>query len=245
VDNAAFFDDTSEWVDKRGYRLSDRLWANRQSQRRMIDDILREGIRTGATVEDVAGELVRYIDPVYAKPTDGKAHYAATRLAGNEARRANALGTRATAMTDPAGGYLRYTVSATHIGQDDCDARANHDEGFGRGVYRAKEAPLPPEHVGCKCVVETVGPDTRDMAAFVEGLRVEYGVSDPPDLSPDELAVFRRETSAIREAVQVMFQTWFQQVGLVSREQLLETSPTVREWVQDVREAKRKRKGPL
>jgi hypothetical protein len=244
VDNAAFYDDTSTWHDRRGYTLSDRIWANRQALRARIDAIIRQGILDGATVEDVAGELVRYVNPSYARNGhDGKARYAASRLAGNEMRRAHALGTQATAMTDPAGGYLRYTVSAGHIEQDECDTRANHDEGFGRGVYRAKECPLPPEHPGCRCSVSEVGVRTDDMAAFVEQLRVEYGLEDPPDMSPAELVTFRRETGAIREAVQVMFQTWFQQVGLVSREQLLETSPTVKDWVESVRAEKQRRRG--
>src|SRR5690606_23326046 len=188
MDNATrFYDDTSTWRDRRGYDLSDRLWSNRQKTRAIIDEIIRDGIRDGATIDEVANELTSWVRP---GTSGGKAHYAATRLANNEMRRAYALAARDTAKADPALGFLRYRTSAGHIEQDACTSYANHDEHLGRGVYPAGTCPMPPVHVGCRCSVEAVKwdetgtPAAQGMSDFVEKLRVEYDLADPPDLSP-------------------------------------------------------------
>lgn len=238
-----FIDDTLAWEDPRGYDLSDRLWANKAATRSQIDDVLRAGIARGQTVAEVAAQLLRFVSPTYAPHGGGKARYVATRLAQHETSRAQAVATRQVAMTDPAGGYLRYRTSGAHVAVDACDIRADHDEGFGRGVYPAKDCPLPPAHPGCRCRAEVVGPDSRGMDAFVEALRVDHDLADPPDLSPADLAVFRRETAQVRQDVQVMFRAWFEQTGLVSRESLVDSSPTVREWARSVWIEKQRRRG--
>jgi hypothetical protein len=243
MDDNPFVDDTRDWVDQRGFTLSDRVWSNRADMRASIDAILRVGVNDGTPVEEVVTRLVRYVSPAYSQPGDGKAEHAANRLAGNEMRRANALSVRDVAMVDPAGGYLKYVVAASHISPDECSDIASHDEGFGVGVYRAKDTPLPPRHVGCKCSVEQHVLPPEDISAFVEQLRVEYGLdSESDDLSPADLVTYRQETAKVRDAVQLLFRGWLDQTGLVTREQLLESSPSVAEWVSQIREAKRARK---
>ncbi len=244
---ALFYDDVESWRDARGYDLSQRLWRNRQDVRRRIDETIREGIRTGKPVGEIATQLEQYIDPAYLR--SGKAHYPAMRLAGNEVRRANAIATQQVAQQDPSKGFLRYRVSAGHIDPDECTDHANHDEGLGRGVWPAKDCPLPPRHIGCACSVDSVPWEetgtqaAKGMSDFVEGLRVEFDLGDPPDLSPADLVVFRRETAGIRAAVTFMFQAWFEQTGLVTPEDLLTTAPTVAGWVNDVRRRKARRRG--
>lgn len=240
-----FLPDTDTWIDPSGRDLSQRIWGQRAGLRAHIDRMIQDALAKGLTVDEVANHLVRYVSPDYARSGEGRARYAATRLANHEMRRGHAIATQQTAMTNPTGGYLRYTVSAGHSDPDECTALANHDEGYGRGIYPAKDCPLPPRHVGCNCSVEPPGGlgQYGDMDAVVDRLRVEYGLADPPDLSPDELAVFRAETAQIRQDVQLMFRGWFEQTGLVSREQLMDTSPTVRDWVDQVRTEKRRRKG--
>lgn len=243
MDRGAFYDDTETWQDRRGYRLSDRLWSNRQRTRSVIDDVIRQGIRDGATLDEVANELLMWIRPGYSPYGGGKAQYAATRLAGNEMRRARSQAARQVALTDPAGGFMQFDTAPSHIEDDACTDHANHNEGYGRGVWPAEDCPLPPIHVGCACEAEMVrGVDRREMSDVVEALRVEYGLADPPDLSPEELAVFRRETAQVRRDVVLMFNGWFEQTGLVSREQLMEASPSVRAWVESVRAEKRRRR---
>ena len=241
---AAFVDDTDTWQDRRGYTLSDRIWSNKAALRSQIDGMLRDGIRNGETVDQVSESLMTYIRPSYAPFNGGTARYAATRLARHETARAHALATRDASLTDPAGGYLRYTTAAGHIEQDECTDLANRNQGYGRGVYPAKDAPLPPRHVGCRCFLEVLRSVNRQqMRDFVEQLRVEYDLADPPDLSPAELVVFRRETAAIRQAITFMFRAWFEQTGLVTTAQLVESSPTVRDWVESVKRDKARRRG--
>lgn len=242
---AAFIDDTEDWADSRGYTLSDRIWSNRARLEGQIAAMLRDGILRGDTAEEIAGDLARFVNPSYARYGSGTARHAALRLASNETRRAYNLATRDVASTDPAAGYLRYSLSGRtkHVAPHECDDIAGRDGGYGRGVYRANECPLPPRHVGCRCVTSVVrNAGQRDMDVFVEQLRVEYDLADPPDLGPAELAIFRRETAAIRQQVQVMFRAWLDQTGLVSREQLELTSPTVRAWVATVRAQKARRR---
>jgi len=242
---AAFVDDTETWRDsKRGYTLSDRIWSNKAALRAQIDGMLRDGIRNGETVDQVSESLMTYIRPSYAPYGGGKARYAANRLAGNEMRRAHALAVRDTSRTDPAGGFVRYEVSSSHIEQDECTSIADRNDGYGRGVYTADDVPMPPRHPGCRCTISNVrGANRQEMSAFVEALRVEYDLADPPDLSPAELVVFRRETAAIRQAITFMFRAWFEQTGLVTTAQLVESSPTVREWVSSVKREKARRRG--
>jgi hypothetical protein len=241
VDNV-FTDDATTWIDPAGRDLSQRIWGNKAGLRAHIERMITDAIARGLTVEDVTTHLVQYVSPDHARAGEGKARYAAQRLANHEMRRASSIATRDTAVTNPTGGYLRYTLGAGHSEPDECTDHASHDEGLGRGVWPAKDCPLPPRHIGCRCSVTEVGVDARGMNAFVDRLRVEYGLEDPPDMAPDELAMFRRETAQIRQDVQVMFRAWFGQTGLVSRESLIEASPTVRDWVESVQREKRRRR---
>jgi len=238
-----FVPDTETWIDPGGRDLSQRIWGQRAGLRAHIERMIGDAIAQGLTVDDMARHLVRYVSPDYARSGEGRARYAAARLANHEMRRANAIATQQTAMTNPTGGYLRYTVSAGHSEDDECTNLAAHNAGFGRGVYPAKDCPLPPRHVGCGCSVSEVGVNARDMDAFVDKLRVDYELNDPPDLSDEELAVFRAETAQIRQDVQIMFRSWFEQTGLVNPERLVDSSPTVRDWVDSVRSEKRRWRG--
>lgn len=237
-----FAADTETWVDPKGRTLSERIWGNRRGLRAHIDAMVTDAIQGGTTIDDLVSHLVRYVSPTYARSGDGKARHAANRLASNEMRRGRSIATRQTAMTNPTGGLLRYTVGAGHIDPDECTDLANRITRYGRGVYPAKDCPLPPRHVGCRCEVAEVGVDARDMDAFVDSLRVEFELVDPPDMSPAELAIFRRETAQIRQDVQLMFNAWFEQVGLVTTDDLMTASPTVANWVDGVQARKRRRR---
>lgn len=211
--------------------------------RASIDAILRVGVIDDTPVEEVATRLVRYVSPAYSLPGDGKAEHAANRLAGNEMRRAHGLATQQVALVDPAGGYLKYVVDASHVVPDECGDIASHDEGFGVGIYPAKDTPLPPRHVSCRCNVEQHVLPPEDISAFVEQLRVEYGLdSEPDDLSPADLVTYRQETAKVRDAVQLLFRGWLDQTGLVTREQLVESSESVASWVSSVRAEKQARR---
>lgn len=233
---------TPIWRDGRNFDLDDRIWSNRLGARESIDRILRDGIASGASIDDVADELIRYVRPTYAPYGGGRAQYAANRLANNEMRRAHSLSERQVSMTDPLGGFLKFRTAATHIHVDPCTEIANEPSEHGRGVYPADECPLPPIHVGCRCEVEQVQLARTGMDDVVEGLRVEYGLADPTDMTPAELAVFRRETAGYRQDAQLMVRGWLEQTGTVSRGQMAEPAPSVQSWIASVRAEKRRRR---
>ena len=237
-----FANDVADYIDDSGRDLSARIWGNREGLRARIDAIISDAMARGLTVEEVTTQLVRYIDPAYARSGEGRARYAANRLAGHEMSRAHSLATQQTAIVNPTGGFMRYNLGPGHSVADECTDIANRNLGYGRGVYPAQDCPLPPMHIGCGCWTEEVGVDARGMDAFVDQLRFDYGLIDPEDLSPDELAVFRGETAQIRQDVQIMFASWFRQTGVVDMDQLTESSPTVAAWVDSVNEAKRARR---
>lgn len=239
-----FVNDVTSWVDPRGRTLSDRIWANRGALRDAIDAILRQGIIGGESVGNIAETLLTYVSPNYARYGSGKARHAALRLAQHETRRAHSLGTRDTALMDPAGGFLRYQTSAGHAVPDECSDLAGHLGLHGRGIYPARDCPLPPRHVGCNCSVSQVGVDSTGMDAFVQDLRREYGLGiEPEGFTDAELAHYRQETQKLKDEVVVMFGAWFEQTGVVSRAQMMEPAPTVRHWVDRVTREKQQRRG--
>lgn len=242
-----FTDDTETWIDDSGRDLSQRIWGNRAGLRAQIDRMIADAMVQGLSVDEVTAQLIRFVSPDYARSGEGKARYAANRLANHEMRRAQSQATQHVSIVNPAGGYLRFVLNPAHTTADVCDTYANHDEGLGRGVWPAGECPIPPVHIGDLCRVEEVkweetgGSAAIGMSEFVERLRIDYGLADPPDMSPEELTVFRQETAAIRQGVVFMMRAWLEQTGLVTTAQLLESSESVSGWVSRVREEKRRR----
>lgn len=66
----AEIDSTRSWVDPNGYRLSDRLWRSRATDRRQIDQVLREGLAKGASPLETARALERHLNPYYQPRRD-------------------------------------------------------------------------------------------------------------------------------------------------------------------------------
>lgn len=226
------YDEIETWKDRRGYTLSDRVWRQGLQVRRRIDAELRQAIANGETPDVVARRLRRYLNPRHRSG----ASYAATRLASNEIHRAHAVSTQWVAMSDPFGGYLRYRTSANHAEDDDCTQYAGRLSAIGTGVYPAKDCPLPPIHVNCGCRVEEVGVRGGEMMQRARQLRVEYGLdTEPTNLSPGDLASWRRQTRQLREQVRTTLFGYTQQTGLYTLDQALIQTSRVADWVRMVR----------
>lgn len=94
--------------------------------------------------------------------------YLANRIAQTEIHRAQAAQIAREIMDDEQIGFVQYRMSSTHKIKDICDLRAQLDAyGLGPGVYPKAEAPLPPLHPFCRCLLRpllSIPPDRKVKA---------------------------------------------------------------------------------
>lgn len=189
------WDDTRTWVDPNGYRLSDRIWQQRQVVRSRIDSRIRVGIARGDDAIDIARDLERFLNPSLAPrrtvlgriikknaapgslagtPRGGTGSYPARRLARTEVTRAHGQAT--TKVAERIGSMLKWRLSARHPKEDICDEYAGRDEGFGPGVYSPRSLPSYPPHPQCICTISTHVVETDDE--LVARLRREFRLDE-------------------------------------------------------------------
>jgi hypothetical protein len=191
-------DDTRTWIDENGHRLSDRIWNAREQTRTQIERVLRESLAKGEDALVTAAKLEQFLDPdlapvrnlfgrlvrtgrnltramlTHAPGRGGMGSYPARRLARTEISRAHAAATEwAAARTSFATG-LKWNTSVSHPKADECDDRADADEGLGRGVYSIGSPPRMPAHPACLCfwTVEAV----KDTDLVIKSLKEQYGL---------------------------------------------------------------------
>lgn len=196
---AAGLDDTRSWVDPNGYRLSDRLWQQKQDIRAAIDDRLRKAIAKGEDAITVAKDLETYLHPKFAplrtkdgkivrkdiadrigkgvytmSPRGGAGSFPARRLARTEVTRAHGQATVATAAA--LGEFVRWVLSGSHPKRDECDTNAKRNVGHGAGVYGPNDVPTYPAHPHCLCTLQPHSLETVD--GVVARLREAYGLGE-------------------------------------------------------------------
>lgn len=177
-------DDTRSWVDPRGYRLSDRLWSNRQRDRAAIDRQLRESIAAGDGPIETAEKLGDYLTPhgregITRKPrTAGPGLAAARTLARTETTRAFGRATEQASRLNRFSRGLKWNLSNAHTEPDDCDDRARrHSRGMGPGEYTHDEWPPYPGHPNEMCYPTQVTPSLDEIDAIVDQMRDELGIA--------------------------------------------------------------------
>lgn len=83
-----------------------------------------------------------------------KARYQANRIAQTELHRAYAEARALELMDDPDVQWVQWRMSATHPEVDICDYLSSVDRwGMGPGVYPVGQAPVPPAHPHCRCIL--------------------------------------------------------------------------------------------
>lgn len=83
-----------------------------------------------------------------------KARYQANRIAQTELHRAYAEARARELMDDLEVQWVQWRLSVTHPEVDICDYLARVDRwGMGPGVYPADQAPVPPAHPHCRCIL--------------------------------------------------------------------------------------------
>lgn len=153
----AAWEQARTWVDPAGRQLSARIWSAGEDMRARVDTLLAHHLERGTPPADVADEVRRFLTARVGRRgaltvAGDFGQYAAWRLVVNESSRAFNVSVVQAAN----GGLVRYSVSTTHARSDTCDQHTRADVGFGPGVYRAGQGPVPPIHPLCRCVLARV-----------------------------------------------------------------------------------------
>ncbi|HET7596440.1 MAG TPA: hypothetical protein VFK15_05875 [Burkholderiales bacterium] len=186
---ARFLDPVETWRDRRGYRLSDRVWKQGKGVRSAIDDRLRLAVTRGDDPIRVARELERYLDPAWQPlrygpdgrivvdlsrkqvytmmPRGGHGSNAARRLARTEIMRAYGLATIESAKEIPGVRGIQWRLSGSHPEDDSCTDIANRDVGLGRGVYPVNDVPQYPQHPNELCVLSHAHMPDDDLVDLI------------------------------------------------------------------------------
>ncbi len=138
------------WRDPNGLVLSDRVWLAGEDARSRLTAVLDAGLARGATPDELAGELRRFVRPDVAGRTvrGDEAFWSARRLVTHEVNRVGGMAQIAAARGS--GERIAWVRSARHVGPDICDAHANG------GPYTTDRVPAFPAHVGDNCHLERV-----------------------------------------------------------------------------------------
>lgn len=173
---------------KNGLYLSDRIWRQGENFRNAMRDIIQESVAIGQDAVRTARILQQYVRqgaqtlakdyPNMMKRMKGRVPkdicYEALRLARTETTAAFGEGTIAAARISPSYLGMKWVLSHNHPVVDICDELAEHDEGYGKGVYPPGSEPPFPAHPNCIC---TLVPVHESPEAFV--VRLKKWVNNP------------------------------------------------------------------
>lgn len=162
---------THEWMDKRGFTMSDRVWQTGERTRTKIDALLRDGIRQGQGSRELARDLERFLQPGRSmirtiKPYGKDASFDAMRLARTEISFAHAQASYKSAAENPFVDGIDVALSNRHplvrTSPDECDELATMDwrNKRLRDPYTFGNVELPPYHPHCCLPGQAVITDT-------------------------------------------------------------------------------------
>lgn len=179
---------STEWLDSRGYTLSDRIWQSGTETRRKLDLLLTEGIRDGISAVDLAKKIEGFLNPYQKnirtkKPYGSDGSFNALRLTRSEITLAHSRAALVAAGANPFVVSMDYKLSPSHPKFDICDGFAANSP------YPVEECPIPVEdtHPHCLCVVS---PNVGDMQDIIEQLRQEIADGATAIVNPLSLRRF-------------------------------------------------------
>lgn len=188
------YDPARTWLDPNGHTLSSRIWQNGEDVKARIDAVLDYGIRSGASTVDIATALEDFLTVegrfkrVLERQPDGSMRmvrkpittrtpygtsglYAPRRLARTETTRAYGVATIESARANPFVRGVKWNLSASHVGTDECDTNASRDDyGLGRGVYPPDKVPRYPNHPQDKCYLTQVTASDSEARARIRAI---------------------------------------------------------------------------
>lgn len=193
----AQYEHSHEWLDSRGYTLSDRIWQTGEQTRRKLDLLLTEGIRQGDSAVTIADRIDGFLHPTRRnirtrRPYGIDGSFDARRLVRSEITLAHSRASQISARLNPYVGGMDWRLSPQHPRIDICDRLAT----IGMSGERLREpyppdtAPLPVQdsHPQCLC---TSAPVLGDVAAINEQLRQRMDVQ--PASNPANPARFLKD----------------------------------------------------
>lgn len=161
-----------DWLDERGYRLSDRIWRAGHITRARIDDLLRGGIARGQSAVSLADDLERFLLPSrqriltatpYPAPYGYSGSFDARRLARSETTRAHGVAQYVGGILNPFVVRARWHLSAQHNPKNcdgSCDAIYAQDQA--QDGFEPEDVPIQvvDTHPQCTCYTthETLSP---------------------------------------------------------------------------------------
>lgn len=168
------------------WKLSDSIWHTGTKARNDIDRIIRQGIKNGTPVQNIAKDLQKYVKPSALKPVSwartypnvaGEIDYNAQRLARTAIQHAHQLSLQEQQRNNPFCIGIRWYSEGIHGKNcEECIERSETDQyGLGEGVFPVDELPL--DHPNGLCWFEPVYADEMNetIKDFEEG-------EDDPDL---------------------------------------------------------------
>lgn len=177
-----------EWLDERGYTLSDRIWQGGIRTRTKLDALIRDAIRDGRGSLRLSRELESFLIPGRAlrrtnKPYGSDASFDALRLARTEIARAHAQASMKASQDNPYVEGMDTALASRHKCCDECDdlTTINENGERTREPYTLDNAYLPPYHPHCICVAI---PAVMSRAGVVDQLREQMFGGEAAPLTP-------------------------------------------------------------
>lgn len=188
----AEYEHSHQWLDNRGYTLSDRIWQAGAETRRKIDILLADGIRNGNSAVNIARRLEQFLLPNRAAirtntPYGRDGSYDALRLARSEITLAHSRAALVSASMNPFVNKMRYNLSPAHPKIDICDD-------FAAGSpYDLNNCPVPIASSHPMCICYLTPESTYTERQVIDMLRDDMQSATPVYTNPSNGRDFLRE----------------------------------------------------
>ena len=161
------YSSTWDWMDERGYTLSDRIWRTSIETRMRLDAFLADNVRRGTGALRMGRLLEQFLVPGRAalrtqRPYGSDASFFAMRLARTEIARQAGQVFLAESRANPFVEAVVWNLSGSHPKPDICDELA------AGSPYNPNNVPDYPAHPQCLCYLTTI---TRPQSEVVDELR--------------------------------------------------------------------------
>lgn len=164
------FQSFTQWVDPRGYQLTDRIQRMAVEVRSRVGRFVDYHLGSATPVMSMTDRLETFLTTGerVQTPYGQQGSYAARRLLSHEMIAAGGGAVVAASEINPYVRGAQWLLDPTHPKVDHCDVNATGGE-EGDGVYPLSELPNFPDHLNCRCGLRAV--PVRNPATVTADLR--------------------------------------------------------------------------